>query len=76
MNVGVCDRCSTCFDRDFQRNLTGFISRFEIKKNVSDKHPTPTLSISHSISPELVSQLPCMPSVSDFMFVAVVPVVE
>ena len=76
MNVGVCDRCSTRFDRDFQRNLTGFMCRFEIKKNVIDKHPTHTLLISYSISPELVSQLPCIPSVSDFMFVADVPAVE
>ena len=56
--------------------LTGFMYRFEIKKNRSDKHPTSyTLNFS-CISPELVSQLPCIPFVSDFVFVAVVPVVE
>ena len=56
--------------------LTGFTFRFEIKKNVSDEHPTPTLSIPCCISPELVLQLLCIPFVSDFMFAAVVPVVE
>ena len=47
--------------------LTGFTFRLEIKKNVSDEHPTPTLSIPCCISPELVLQLLCIPFVSDFV---------